>query len=161
MIRFDVSERGVRIVVPARYVAGWSPIDGREIIAPAAAPPDPLIGRRVLVLEDQLIIALDLEALLREQGAAEVHLLGSAAEGLRFVASERPDVAILDVNLGSTTSFPVARQLLRLGVPFIFATGYGNEVEFPPELRAVPLVGKPYCIETMRKALLASCMALA
>lgn len=152
MVRFEVSERGARIIVPARYVADAD----TEPIGPVA---DPLVGRSVLVVEDQLIIALDLEMLLREQGAEDVQLCGSADEALKCLASDPPDVAILDVNLGSSTSFPVASELQRLGVPFIFATGYGNEVEFPRELRSVPLVGKPYCIDTMREALCASCMA--
>ena len=156
MVQFELSDRGARIIVPARYITGAN--DNRPI-GPAAISSDPLAGRSVLVVEDQLIIALDLEMLLREQGAVDVQLCGSAEEALKCIASEQPDIAILDVNLGSTTSFPVAGELQRLGVPFIFATGYGNEVEFPREMRSVPLVGKPYCIDTMREALRTSCVA--
>ncbi len=158
MVRCEMSERGARIIVPARYVATRSDVASRGVPA-AAVPADPLTGRSVLVVEDQLIIALDLEMLLKEQGAVTVQLSGSVEDALRSITSERPDIAILDVNLGSATSFPVARELQRLGIPFIFATGYGNEVEFPPELRAVPLVAKPYCLNTIREALHSSCMA--
>ncbi len=157
MVGFELSDRGARVIVPARYVH-TDATDNRQVGLTAASP-DPLTGRSVLVVEDQLIIALDLEMLLREQGAEDVQLCGSAEDALKCIASDQPDVAILDVNLGNTTSFPVAKELQRLGVPFIFATGYGNEVEFPRELRSVPLVGKPYCLSTMREALLTSCMA--
>ncbi len=157
MVRFELSDGRARIIVPARYVSEV------ETAADYRADPvviaDPLAGRSVLVVEDQLIIALDLEMLLREQGALDVQLCGSADEALKCLASDPPDVAILDVNLGSKTSFPVAKELQRLGVPFIFATGYSNEVEFPRELRSVPLVGKPYCADTMKEALRISCQA--
>lgn len=158
MVHFELSETGARITVPARYVAESTGADTRPVAA-AAPVRDPLAGQSVLVVEDQLIIALDLEMLLREQGAVEVHLCGSTEEAFRCLASDPPDVAVLDVNLGSTTSFPVAQELQRLGVPFIFATGYGKEVEFPRELRSIPLIGKPYCVDAMRKALLTSCVA--
>lgn len=152
MIRCEMSGGAARVIVPARFLAnrhaveGWS--DERSI--------DPLKDRSVLVVEDQLLIALDLESLLLEQGAAAVRLSGSVDDALQSIASERPDIAILDVNLGSTTSFPIAFELQRLGIPLIFATGYGNEVDFPSELRSVPLVAKPYCMETIREALLAT-----
>lgn len=157
MVRCELRENGARITVPARYLAETASADIPTAVM-AAEVADPLAGRSVLVVEDQLIIALDLEMILREQGASEVYLCGSAEEAFKYLADERPDIAVLDVNLGSTTSFPVARELQRLGIPFIFATGYGREVEFPRELRTVPLIGKPYCVETMRKALLTSYM---
>lgn len=158
MISCETSEQGARIIVPARYVSDWRQLDARAV-PPVTALADPLDGRSVLVVEDQLIIALDLEMLLKEQGAMAVQLSGSVGDALKSIELNRPDIAILDVNLGSTTSFPVARELQRLGIPFIFATGYGNEVEFPPELNSVPLVAKPYCMDRIREALLSSCKA--
>jgi len=149
MIRCEMSDSGARIIIPARYIASrrtledWS--KGQSV--------DPLRDRSVLVVEDQLLIALDLETLLLEHGAASVRLCGTVEDALQSIRMERPDIAILDVNLGSTTSFPVAFELQRLGVPLIFATGYGNEVDVPPALRSIPLVAKPYCLETIREGL--------
>lgn len=154
MIRCEMSERGARIVIPARYVANRRASDQSN--GRAGELGNPFRGRSVLVVEDQLLIALDLEALLLDQGASSVQLCGSAEEALRSIRLDRPDLAILDVNLGDTTSFPVAAELQGLGIPFIFATGYGNEVEFPSELRAVPLVAKPYCVRTILDALLSA-----
>ena len=155
MIRCEMSDRGARITIPARYVASWHDARSTSNSRPRQSV-DPLTGRSVLVVEDQLLIALDLEALLLEQGAAAVQLCGSTEDALRSIKLECPDLAILDVNLGSTTSFPVAFELQRLGVSFIFATGYGREVEWPPELASVPLVVKPYRAETIRDALLSA-----
>ena len=154
MIRCETSDWGARVIVPARYIADRFPTGSA-----GPAREDPLDGRTVLVVEDQLIIALDLEALLREEGAEAVQLCGTVEDALRSIETKRPDVAILDVNLGTTTSFPVARELQRIGVPFIFATGYGKEVEFPAELRQVPLVAKPYCVRTIREALSSTVVA--
>lgn len=151
LIHCEMSDRGARITIPARYVASWQNARSTNHLGSSA---DPLTGRSVLVVEDQLLIALDLETLLLEQGAAAVQLCGSAEDALRSISLVRPDLAILDVNLGSTTSFPVAFELQRLGVSFIFASGYGREVEWPPELASIPLVAKPYRVETIREALL-------
>lgn len=154
MIRCETSDWGARVIVPARYIA-----DRFSTSSSGPAHEDPIEGRTVLVVEDQLIIALDLEALLREEGAEAVQLCGTVDDALRSLETERPDVAVLDVNLGTTTSFPVARELQRIGVPFIFATGYGKEIEFPAEMRQVPLVAKPYCVKTIREALSSTVVA--
>ena len=155
MIRFEVSDCSGRIVVPAQYVAF------EKALAASPTPVDPVRNKTLLVVEDQLIIALDLEMVLRDQGAANVHVVGTAEDGLRVIASTKFDAAVLDVNLGSSTSFPVARELLRLGIPFIFATGYGNEIEFPPDLRSAPLVSKPYSETSIRDALTTAGLAVA
>jgi CheY-like chemotaxis protein len=155
-IRCEILDHAARIIVPPQHV---SPDAEASNVVPISKVTDPIRGNRMLVVEDQLIIALDLEMLLLEQGAEEVKVFGTAAEALKSIARSRPDAAVLDVNLGHSTSFPVAQELMRLGVPFIFATGYGNEIEFPVELRSVPLVGKPYCAQMIRDALATCRMA--
>ncbi|MGE8941925.1 response regulator [Leptospira interrogans] len=150
-IDFDVCNDRIRIALPAQYLAS-----GNQTSVSSAATS--LHGQTVLVVEDQLIIALDLEMLLRQQGASQVHVVGTADEALALIATAAPDISVLDVNLGSSTSFPVAKELLRLGVPFIFATGYGKEADFPAEFQAVPLVGKPYCPKAIRDAIAISRM---
>lgn len=152
MIHCEMSDCGARIIIPARYIASRHAMEDWSNGAAA----DPLKDRSVLVVEDQLLIALDLETLLLEHGAAAVRLCGSVEDALRSIKMERPDIAILDVNLGCSTSFPVAFELQRLGVPLIFATGYGNEVDVPPALRSIPLVAKPYCLQTIRQGLLST-----
>jgi len=63
--------------------------------------------------------------------------------------SETPTLAILDVNLGEETSLPVAERLADLGVPFLFATGYGEQLDLPDRFAAVPIAQKPYNVRDL------------
>jgi CheY-like chemotaxis protein len=60
------------------------------------------------------------------------------------LAQRRPDVAVLDVNLGTGTSIAVAEELARRNIPFLFATGYGDSISIPSHLKHAPVVRKPY-----------------
>lgn len=134
------------LTVPARFVtriAREGALPGTAAVSPAPAT-GTLAGLRIMVLEDQLVIAMDVENMLAARGAADVLTYATAAEALRGLERQLPDVAVLDVNLGSETSLPVAEELTRRGVPFAFATGYGEGSMIPPALSAVPLVRKPY-----------------
>ncbi|MFO1125859.1 MAG: HWE histidine kinase domain-containing protein [Methylocystis sp.] len=110
-------------------------------------------GLDFLLVEDQLVIALEAEEMLRKLGARKISTVATENGALELLSASRPDCAIVDVNLGSTTSVGVADELARLGVPFIFATGYGDSVMIPHRLRSVPVVRKPYTGETMAAGL--------
>lgn len=109
----------------------------------------------VLIVEDQMLIALDLESMLADEGITKVATANSVRQGLEQLEKSPPDLAILDINLGSTTSFEVAEALARKGIPFVFATGYGEGAELPPGLAQTPIVRKPYSRATIAKALTA------
>jgi len=83
-----------------------------------------ITGCRVLVVEDEYLIASDLSEWLEDQGAAVLGPVPSVADALRLLATERPDVAILDINLVDGRVFPVADALQAADVPFVFVTGY-------------------------------------
>lgn len=85
-----------------------------------------LAGRRILVVEDEPLLAMLVEDLLDEVGGLPVGPAGSVDEALRLVAAGALDGAILDVNLGSEMAYPVADALAARGVPFVFVTGYGR-----------------------------------
>ena len=111
------------------------------------------LPQRVLLIEDNMIIALDTEEMLRELGVAEVYVSGSVTQALRAIDKDKPDFAVLDFNLGEESSEPVARQLARDGVPFVLATGYSaKEVRFE-ELGARAILKKPYDKSDLAKAL--------
>ena len=95
----------------------------------------------MLLLEDQLLIAMDAESMLGDAGAA-VTTTSTLAEIRARLREGSPDVAVLDVNIGQDTSLPVAEELVRRGVSFVFATGYGED----GLVRGfdVPVVRKPY-----------------
>jgi CheY-like chemotaxis protein len=115
--------------------------------------PHPLYGLRALLVEDQTIIALDTESMLLELGAATVHSFTTGDAAIAWLGTAELDVGVLDVSLGSATSFPVAELLVQRAVPFIFTTGYGDSTMFPPHLLNVPIVRKPYAIESLARAL--------
>jgi len=99
-----------------------------------------------------MIIALDAEDIMRKFGVGTVRSASSVAQALREISDRPPEFALLDVNLGTETSFEIAKRLTELGVPFVFATGYGEQVAFPPEFSDAPKLRKPYSIDSLRAA---------
>ena len=108
--------------------------------APAPAPPP---GRLVLVVEDEFLIALDLEQLLRRHGWRVLGPAATVAAALRLLRGAMPDVALLDVNLRGERVTPVAEELRARGVPFVLATAYDGRVLREAVLAGAPAVGKP------------------
>jgi CheY-like chemotaxis protein len=103
-----------------------------------------ITGRRVLIVEDEYLIAIDLVATLESLGFEVVGLAGSVAEALTLLESngDRLDAAVLDINLGYERSYPVADRLRAQGVPFVFTTGYDVGV-VPDSYSEVPRYEKP------------------
>lgn len=105
-----------------------------------------LSDHRVLLVEDSLIIALDAEDILTRLGG-EVMTASSVESGLEIIDASTPTVAVLDINLGDQTSFTVADRLNELNIPFIFATGYGEQALLPELHRHRTVIQKPYTLE--------------
>jgi light-regulated signal transduction histidine kinase (bacteriophytochrome)/CheY-like chemotaxis protein len=101
-------------------------------------------GGSVMIVEDQMLIAMHLESILEDLGFDVLGAVASERQALALLRNGRPDFAILDVNLGDTNSGTIADALTRMGIPFIFATGYGEGSAIPEAYRAVPVVRKPY-----------------
>ena len=89
--------------------------------------------RICLVVEDNLFIALDAEDMSRSLGAGKVVIANSIAEARTAMLGKKFSFALLDVNLGSENSLPIARSLIASGVPFAFGTGYGEALALLPE----------------------------
>lgn len=110
---------------------------------------DPPVGPptghgRVLVLEDELLIAMFLDDLLVDAGYAVVGPASTVAEALAILAAQPlPDIALLDFHVAGETSLAVADTLAGRGVPMVFLTGYGREA-LPPPYRDRPVLTKPY-----------------
>ncbi|TYC53402.1 GAF domain-containing protein [Rhodobacterales bacterium] len=105
----------------------------------------------VLIVEDNLIIAMDAEDIFRGLGTEEVSVVATVDAAYEEIDSrERPfDFALLDINLGSETSYGIASRLLEMNVPFAFASGYGEDVDGPKELMEVFRISKPYDKDTI------------
>lgn len=116
------------------------------------APANPLSGLRLLLVEDEAMVAMMVEDMLHDLGCVVVEVAGTVTRGL--AAAEREiDGAVLDVNLGSEAVFPVAEALKARGVPFIFSTGYGT-AGIEANYAGVPILAKPYELRTLREQLL-------
>lgn len=105
-----------------------------------------LEGLRALILEDEVLIALDLEQLLRDLGAGEVIVARSLDD---IDADIAVDVAILDLMLDGRSTVEFACVLFARGVPFVFATGHSDIADLVAGLPGVPVVGKPFSSETL------------
>lgn len=113
-----------------------------------------LNGRRVLVVEDESLVAMLLETILEDMGCTPVGPASSVDEGLAMAADEPElDAALLDVNVAGSQVFPVAAALTARGVPFVFSTGYG-EGGLPDEWRGHATVQKPFTESAIRQALM-------
>lgn len=117
---------------------------------PASDPQ--LDGMRVLVVEDEPLVAMLLEDMLSDLGCTVVGVAGSLDEAVAHATGAELDVAILDVNLGAQSSAPVAAALSGRGVPFVFATGYG-ESGVPEAFRGRPALQKPYGMQDVARLL--------
>ncbi len=110
-----------------------------------------LRGRRIMIVEDEMLVAMELEALLAEQGCAVIGPAPTADRALALLAEGLPDAAILDVNLNGQTATPVAAALRAQNVPFLLATGYSQSLQ--AELKDTPRVDKPVNHERLVQAL--------
>lgn len=111
-------------------------------------------GRRILIVEDEVLIALMLQDILEELGCTVVSIASRPAEAFELIAANEGalDAAMLDVNLDGVLSLDVASELDRLGVPFIVTTGY----QLAPQLHDLkdrPRLEKPYNDADVKAAL--------
>ena len=102
-----------------------------------------LEGRRILVVEDEFLIAMEVEDALRALGAEVIGPFGRLEQALGAVQDEEIHGAVLDVRLDGETSEQVAAVLVARGVPVLLTTGYESE-QLPPDLRHLPRLRKPF-----------------
>jgi CheY-like chemotaxis protein len=102
-----------------------------------------LAGRRVLVVEDELLTAMEMERILSELGCEVVGPAPSVERALALLEQDPPDLAVLDVQLGAERATPVALKLEAQRIPFILVTGYGRLEPKEPVLRRAPRLSKP------------------
>ncbi len=111
-----------------------------------------LSGRKVLVVEDETLVAMLVEDTLADAGATVIGPVATVAEALAILRDQRPGVAVLDLNLAGETSEPVADALKQMGIPFVVASGYGA-AGLPARHQDVPVLAKPYAPEDLTAAL--------
>jgi CheY-like chemotaxis protein len=109
---------------------------------PASKPAG--IPRDVLIVEDDVIIAIDVEQTIAEFGVTSARTASNVAQALAMIAERAPDFALLDVGLSEDKSFAVANRLAALKIPFAFVTGYSGDKAFPAEYSDRPRLSKPF-----------------
>jgi CheY-like chemotaxis protein len=114
--------------------------------------PAPSSRRRVLVVEDEIMIRMLLEDMLDDLGYEVVGTAGTLDEALGLARQADVDLAILDVNLNGNPVYPVADALAARKVPFMFSTGYGEQ-GLPESYRDCQLLQKPFQLENLERAL--------
>jgi ActR/RegA family two-component response regulator len=112
-----------------------------------------LLPRDILIVEDDLILALDMQEAALRLGVAVARTASSVAEALDMVAARAPDFALLNVNLGSESSFAIAERLDALNVRFGFVTGYGAHAPQLLRFGERPKLIKPYTADEFAKML--------
>jgi PAS domain S-box-containing protein len=135
---------------------------GAAGVAPAAddaADADPQTNhqngrvRRILIVEDEVLVALQLQADLEDAGHLVVGPARSLAQGVQLAEQEDIDAALVDISLGRDSSVPIADRLLARSIPFAFATGYADSMMLPEHLRRIPRLSKPYAPQEVRRIL--------
>jgi light-regulated signal transduction histidine kinase (bacteriophytochrome)/CheY-like chemotaxis protein len=153
-LEYELAGVKARFTIPAAYVR--MPQSQDENVAGSAATVAARVGplpEDVLLVEDNMIIALDTEDMMLRLGVATVRIASGVAEALKAIEERAPSFALLDVNLGAETSFEIAEALTGRCIRFAFATGYGEQVVFPTSFADAPRLRKPYAMETLRATL--------
>lgn len=114
-----------------------------------------LTGRRVLVVEDEMVISMFIEDVLQGLGCTVVGPAWRTQQALELLEGHAIDAAVLDLNLGRDgDSYPIADVLMQRGLPFVFSTGYGRQ-GLLPAYRDVPCLTKPFAEKALAQALAA------
>jgi two-component sensor histidine kinase/DNA-binding response OmpR family regulator len=110
-------------------------------------------SHRILVVEDEPFVAIELQAVLESEGHTVVGPAMNLAHGLELARGQNFELALLDISLGQEKSFPIASELASRAIPFVFVTGYTDIQAVPEELKSATRVQKPYRIEDIRRAI--------
>lgn len=120
----------VRYEIPKKYVSQFvnGAIESKREVKKAIAPRsfNRVATYNILVVEDNMIIAIDIENILRTIGFVNIYTVGSVKDALNVIAHHNIDIALLDINLGHETSFNVAKKLQDYDCLFMFVTGYSE-----------------------------------
>lgn len=127
---YYVEGRGKQNAVEQKRVKPIKPLDGGSW--------------RVLIVEDEPLVALYLQSALERAGHQVIGPAYSLSDGLELAAEQVIDAALLDVRLGRDLSAPIADHLVSKGIPIVFTTGYSDSAWVPEHLKAVPRLTKPY-----------------
>ncbi len=102
-----------------------------------------LAGKKILIVEDEMLLALDLQLLLEDHGCEVLGPVPDVPRALALLSEHVPDAATLDMNLNGKSSAAIAVALRDQGIPYLIISGYSAPPDAEPALRDAPLLGKP------------------
>jgi light-regulated signal transduction histidine kinase (bacteriophytochrome) len=158
-IRFASTGLNADFLIPSKYVSAAEAVTTGIRVIPTKIPNadgtrnNLLAAMNILLVEDNLIIAMDGEDILSRLGAGSVSTASNISSALDLLDKHTFDMALLDINLGEESSFPIADRLTDQKTPFLFATGYGGKIADIGSHADVPVVQKPYTIDGIAAAL--------
>lgn len=146
----------IRLPAPKNTQTGFSlpmPLNGQppSFLARQLDHAD-LRGKRILVIEDEPLVSMDIETILSESGSEVVGPAGNIAHAQRIIETETFDGALVDANLGGHPVNELASALVSRNIPFMFLTGYGRE-SLPNAFRHASMIEKPYTREQLISAM--------
>ncbi len=113
-----------------------------------------LAGLRILVVEDEVLVAMDIEDMLLDLKCEPVGLVSTIKAALEIIRStDKLDGVLLDMNLHGQTVLPVAEELVKKGIPFVLVTGYARRDEDLSAMRDAPRLNKPFAVATLSEAI--------
>jgi light-regulated signal transduction histidine kinase (bacteriophytochrome) len=146
-----------RFVLPATAIASWNAAESTPtapvLKSPGSAAEAISQVRAALVVDDNMLIAMGTESMLKDIGIVNVEIASNVSDSLRILDSTTIDIAVLDINLGKETSLSLADAMKDRGIPFIFLTGYGDLVASMERHADVPSVRKPTHPQALRIAI--------
>jgi light-regulated signal transduction histidine kinase (bacteriophytochrome) len=145
-ISFKTTGLEGKFIIPPAFVSAYQEHSHRVPDVSVATPNSGVARLKgdTLIVEDNIIIAMDAEDFLTELGASTVTIAPSVSVAISALEQGTFEFALVDVNLGSETSEPVAAELEKRGIPFAFATGYGDATEVTKRFSSAMVIQKPY-----------------
>jgi light-regulated signal transduction histidine kinase (bacteriophytochrome) len=112
------------------------------------------VRENAFIVEDNLLISLNLQKLLKSTGFENIEIFGDLGSVRKVLAKRPPHVVFLDVHLGNENTIPLGVDLKKMGIPFIFITGYGASLELPDELIGTTILTKPVDAPLLNEAII-------
>lgn len=149
--RYHVTGFEADFVLPSVHVRPASETKQSVQSVTSGETPEVQLHGHCLVVEDNMVIALDASDMLSAMGAEHVHTASSVADGLAILSKRTISFALLDVNLGDETSIPIIEKCLELGILTILATGYGASEDLLSRFPKTPVLNKPYNSDSLSR----------
>jgi len=149
-IDYAVSGLVARFVIPGKFVMDDRSVSPDKEMAPKEKELGSAKKNHVLLVEDNLIIAMDAENFLNKLGFTKVSVCSNVKQAIESIEINHFDFAVLDINLGSETSIPIAELLSSKTIPFVFATGYTDTRSIPDSLSEIKVIAKPFTLDNFK-----------